>query len=165
MSSKKSSKRKLKLTLKAHKGLRCVLMQWRLSVSRWRCFIFNTSREWSWKLTDSGPQCVLLPRRTPPATYPPVEWAWGRSVWTWACLCTWANPGTGTAAPSGSRPEARGGGKDNGYPRLIHICRGEGVNRCCIKMQSDCKDAARVKLSFIRGWIEMVKGRKESLKR
>lgn len=58
-----------------------------------------------------------------------------------------------------------GGGKDNSYPRLIHICRGEGVNRCCIKMQSDCKDAGRVKLSFIRGWIEMVKGHEESLKR
>lgn len=117
------------------------LLQWSFSVSRWRCFIFNGSIGWTsfctqccmgGKLTDSGPQCVPLPHRTPPAICPPVESAWGKSVWTWACLCTWASPGTGTAAPSCSRPEAAGEGHHTGYPRLTHIDKvggGGGVNR------------------------------------
>lgn len=58
------------------------------------------------KLTGSGPQCDPLLRHTPPATCPPVGSAWGRSAWTRACPGTWANPGTGTAAPSGTHPEA-----------------------------------------------------------
>lgn len=57
-------------------------------------------------LTGSVPPSVPLLRRTPPATSPPDEPVWGRSVWMWACPGTLANPGTGTVGPYGTRPVA-----------------------------------------------------------
>lgn len=88
-------------------------------------------------LTGSGPQCVRRLRRTAPATWPVSAPAAGWSAWTAGCRGTPASPGTGNAAPGGSRPVAAAARGKKGEWGCETLASTVNINECHLPHQHE----------------------------